>query len=396
MNIALIQPEIPQSEDEDLLGIYPPLGLAWLAGNTSGYHTQVVDLRCEPLIIGSWDVVGITCQTVSLNKCSIISQKIKSHLPDAIIITGGHHPLPCELLDFSDYTVRGEGEIVFTRLLSCIEDAKDITSIPNISSHRVHTPDGPPADITALHPPDYDCVPLKTYHPNQGAMVTSRGCPYTCIFCTRPFGRTWRGRTPAQVAAEAEALLARGANILHIMDDLFTYDRTRVFTICEMLTPFHTAWDLPNGTRVDTVDQPVLDAMAKSGCTRILYGIESGVDSVLKTIQKQITLDQIQKAVSMAKNAGIHVEGLFMVGNPGDTPKTITETVEFVKSLDITGHFSLATPYPGTDFWTWVEKNGTFLPVAYEDFEQVPVFETPDFSADDRLHMLQWAAAECK
>ncbi|MBU7030261.1 MAG: radical SAM protein [Theionarchaea archaeon] len=394
MKIALIQPEVPQSEDEDLLGVYPPIGLAWLAGNIKE-QAQIVDLRVTPLEIDNWDVVGISCQTVSFTNCKTLAETLRDELDEAVIVTGGHHLIPEELLTFSDYVVRGEGEITFKELLSCIEGIP-MSPILGVTSHGGSNPDRPPADVTLLDPPDYDIIPLEKYCPNEGAMVTSRGCPYHCVFCTSPFGAVWRGRTPSQVVAEAEILLGKGAQTLHIMDDLFTYERERVLQICEGFHSLSVAWDLPNGTRVDAVDQEMLTTMAESGCTKILYGIESGVQDVLNKIRKHVTLAQIEKAVSMTKNAGIEVEGLFMVGNPGDTPKTIKKTVEFAKNLDIKGHFSLATPYPGTDFYTWVKTYGTFLDVPYEDFEQVPVFETFDFSAEDRLQMLQWASAECK
>lgn len=395
MKTVLIQPPVPQSEDEALLGVYPPVGLAWLAGNIQD-HVEVLDLRRHPLTIEQWDLVGISCQTVSLKNCARTAQKIRDELPEAVIVTGGHHPVPQDLLPFSDCVVRGEGEITFKELFSHVKKGKNFKHIPGVVSDKGWAPERPPTNITALDYPAYDCVPLAEYHPNEGTMVTSRGCPYTCVFCTRPFGRTWRGRTPSQVLKEAETLIHKGAEILHIMDDLFTYDRARVLDICQKFRSLSVLWDLPNGTRVDTVDQDMVAAMADSGCYKILYGIESGVPHILKNMKKHITLNQIKRAVSMTKEAGIEVEGLFMVGNPGDTPETIKKTVEFIKGLDMKAHFSLATPYPGTDFWTWVETHGAFLGTPYEEFEQVPVFETADFSAGDRLHMVKWASVECR
>lgn len=393
MKVALLQPEVPQSEDEDLLGIYPPVGLVWLAGNVKE-EVQIVDLRVTSLEIDDWDVVGISCQTVSFTHCRRLADTIRDELPDAVIVTGGHH-LPEELLDFSDYVVRGEGEITFQELLSHMRRGTP-KAVLGVTSHKGSYPDRPPADLASLDPPDYDVISVEQYHPNEGAMVTSRGCPYRCVFCTSPFGTVWRGRTPAQVVSEAEILIEKGAHSLHIMDDLFTHNKERVLRICDGFKLLSVGWDLPNGTRVDAVDDEMLTAMAASGCHKILYGIESGVQTVLTKIRKDITLNQIKRVVSMTKKAGIEVEGLFMVGNPGDTPETVKETVEFAKKLDIKGHFSLATPYPGTDFYEWVKAHGTFLDVLYADFEQTPVFETPDFSAEERLEMLYWASAECK
>lgn len=395
MEIALIHPPVPQSHDESNLGKYPPLGLLWLAGNIPDHHINITDLRYQPLTIHNWDVAGITCQTVSVPCSARIAEKIRQETPDTIIVTGGHHSVPEDLLFFSQYVVQGEGEITFKKLLQYIEGGPSCNL--GIASQNTHTPPREPAYLPELNPPNYDVdgISLSHYYPNQGAMITSRGCPYNCLFCVAPFGHTWRGRTPSQVAADAEELLSRGAPYLQIMDDLFTYDRKRVFSICKKITPLSVEWELPNGTRVDTVDYSLVSAMAASGCTRILYGIESGVDNILKNIRKNITIDQIKHAVKITKDAGIKPEGLFMVGNPGDTPETIKKTVEFIKELDITGHFSLATPYPGTDFWTWVKTHGTFLDVPYQDFETVPVFETPEFSAQDRMAMLRWALKEC-
>ncbi|MBU7031701.1 MAG: radical SAM protein [Theionarchaea archaeon] len=395
MNVALIHPDVPQSEDEILLGLHPPVGLAWLAGNIPEQSVSVTDLRCEHLDMGQWDIVGLSCQTVSLEACRQVAAITREESPSSLIITGGHHSLSRDLLDFSDYVVKGEGEITFQRLLSSIETGKDPSTIPGLSSQVFNTPQGPPADITTLRAPEYGEIELRCYHPNEGCMVTSRGCPFSCVFCTHPFGYTWRGRLPAQVVAEAEDLISRGARSLHILDDLFTWDHSRVLAICEGFNSLQVPWDLPNGTRVDTVNRSLLTTMAESGCTRILYGIESGVPHILKLIKKQITLESIEKAIKMTKDAGIEVEGLFMIGNPGDTYETIKNSVEFAKNLDIKGHFSLATPYPGTEFWKWVEVHGRFLPVPYAMFEQVPVFETDEFSSEDRLSALHWAREEC-
>jgi anaerobic magnesium-protoporphyrin IX monomethyl ester cyclase len=396
MNIALIQPEVPHSPDEDLLGMYPPVGLAWLAGNIPGHTSEIIDLRTGPLPRKAWDVVGISCHTVSVEEAARVAEQVRTVCGEPVIVTGGHHTLPEELLEFSDYVVRGEGEITFSELLTCLEQKKSCTNVPGVLTRGGCAPQRPPADLSTLHPPDYTTISLSHYHPNQGALVTSRGCPYHCVFCVSPFGHTWRGRTPSQVGQEALYLLEGGAPMLHIMDDLFTYQRERVLKICTMFKELNCTWDLPNGTRADSVDADMLSTMAEAGCTRILYGIESGVQDILDSIGKEITREQIKKAVSMSKEAGIEVEGLFMVGNPGDTPNTIRRTVDLVKDLDIKGHFSLATPYPGTAFWHWVEKHGDFLDVPYRDFEQVPVFETLEFSAQDRVCSLEWASQECR
>jgi anaerobic magnesium-protoporphyrin IX monomethyl ester cyclase len=396
MNVALIQPEVPHSPDEDLLGMYPPVGLAWLAGNIPKHTCEIVDLRVGPLPRKIWDVVGISCHTVSVEEAARVAEQVRTVCEDSIIVTGGPHTLPEKLLEFSDCVVRGEGEITFNELLTCLEQKNPYSAVPGVLTRDVSTPQRLPAELSRLHPPDYTAMSLSHYHPNQGMLVTSRGCPYHCVFCVSPFGHTWRGRTPSQVVQEALYLLEEGAPMLHIMDDLFTYQRERVLRLCTMFKELNCTWDLPNGTRADSVDADMLSTMAEAGCTRILYGIESGVQHVLDSIKKEITLEQIKKAISMSKEAGIEVEGLFMVGNPGDTPNTIRKTVDFIKDLDIKGHFSLATPYPGTAFWRWVEKHGNFLGVPYRDYEQVPIFETPEFSAQDRVCSLEWASQECR
>jgi len=119
MHIALLQPEVPQSKDEYLLGMYPPLGLMWLAGNTE--HTiEIIDLRCQPVTIKEWDIVGITCQTVSLKTCADIAWKIRDALPEAVIVTGGHHPvIILYLVSFFNFLIMSYGEREKLLLLSC-------------------------------------------------------------------------------------------------------------------------------------------------------------------------------------------------------------------------------------------------------------------------------------
>jgi anaerobic magnesium-protoporphyrin IX monomethyl ester cyclase len=146
--------------------------------------------------------------------------------------------------------------------------------------------------------------------------------------------------------------------------------------------------------RVDSVNKGLLSKMKKAGCTAINYGVESVDPDVLDRIRKGITLDQIERAIVLTREAGIKTNVFLMIGNAGDTVKVVDKTAQFVQRVKVDGvHLSLATPIPGTEFWDWVEKNGHWLGHDREELsdwpiddveDAFPVFDTPDFTAEQR------------
>jgi radical SAM superfamily enzyme YgiQ (UPF0313 family) len=187
-----------------------------------------------------------------------------------------------------------------------------------------------------------------------------------------------------------------GVTGLSFLDDNFTFDLGRAEEILDGVIA--KKWKLSlyfwNGIRVDSVNEGLLAKMKKAGCTAINYGVESVNPEVLAKIAKGITLDQVDKTIRLTREARIKANVFLMIGNPGDTAKVFDEIREFVERLKVDGvHLSLATPIPGTEFWSWVNKNGDWLSHDREELldwpiddveNAYPVFETPDFTAKQR------------
>jgi len=187
-------------------------------------------------------------------------------------------------------------------------------------------------------------------------IITSRGCPFHCVFCASSqfWGHRWRARTARNIVSELELLYkdyhsSLGLDGFYIGDDNFMMDKKRVIDICNLI--LESGLDLQWGcqARVDSADEELYHLMHKAGCRVLEYGIESGSDRILRNIGKDISTDMIRRARQKAKKAGLKVLGNFMLGLPGDTKQTMRETIEFAEKLDIDYPcFHPTYLYPGT------------------------------------------------
>jgi len=182
------------------------------------------------------------------------------------------------------------------------------------------------------------------------AIMTSRGCPFECDFCSRPvFGTLFRARNASNVADEIEAVISLGYDRIWFADDCFTLNRKRLMDICDEIIRrgLKIGWECLS--RVDTLDLETAEKMKQAGCVRMFFGIESGNDSILKIMKKQITTAQAHSAVQVCKSNGIKTGAFFIVGYPGENEQTILDTVRFASSLPLDYlSFTLPYPIPGT------------------------------------------------
>jgi radical SAM superfamily enzyme YgiQ (UPF0313 family) len=185
-----------------------------------------------------------------------------------------------------------------------------------------------------------------------GWIETSRGCPYNCVYCNKSvFGRNFRAKSIKRVVDEMEYMLTCGFKEIHIADDCFTVDIERAKGICNEIIKrgLHFLWAPVTGIRADRVDQELLNLMKKAGCYRVYYGIETGSNQILKIINKGETTELIRAAVEMSKKAGLEVFGFFMFALPGETEKTMRETIDFAKRLNLDlAKVSITVPLPST------------------------------------------------
>lgn len=421
LNVTLINPpqftRYPQ----------PPIGLALIAAilEKEGYPVNIIDANALELqlqdiaaMAAGADVVGITAMTPTIGAALDIALYVKKAKPKVKIVLGGPHPtlLPKETLKSSpaiDIIVKGEGDATIIDLLHAIDEKRTLKGIAGIyyrqGNRIIHTADRTSGtDIDSLPFPAYHLLPREKYkpHPPHGmampfaAMVTSRGCPYHCAYCSKPvFGSRFRAQSPARVAEEMAYLKNRfGVKEIAFYDDSFTLDQKRVFAIAETIIDkgLKIAWTCE--TRVNLVDRELLQYMKEAGCYAVAYGIESASPEIIKVLQKDTTLEQVNQAVRDSREAGLQVIGYFMLGSPGETPETVRQTIDLAKELKVDfAQFSVTTPFPGTELYD-IYMQGRKKDPAWESFvyagtdnPTTPVFESDNLSRDDLKNWIRQA-----
>lgn len=364
----------------------PSLGLLYLASalECSGFSVLVEDLRvCEDkaeFLEGiikehSPAAIGISSLTFPYSNARESCGIIKDLDKDIVVIAGSIHAtfLPEEVLrDGFDVVVRGEGEETIAELADAIINKKPLRNIRGISYREgnavVNNPDRPALDdIDRMPFPAWHLVRLEDYLPeHRYIMVTSRGCPFRCNYCScGAFSRhRWRARSPDNVMEEIRILVNRyGAKKIKFLDDTFTLEKKRAIDICRLILKDGLKIEWSCYSRVDTIDPELLKWMKKAGCVSIQYGVESGNQGIIDSIGKGIILDQAEKAVASAKEAGIReIICSFIIGHPEDTEDTIVDTVEFANKLKGMGAtavpVSMLIPFPGSDIWINMKEYG--------------------------------------
>lgn len=403
MKILLINPKCTTGKAR-----WIPLGLAYIASVLikAGFQVKVMDGDISGMQDFEPDVVGITATTPQIDEAWRIAEEVKKFMPLTTVVLGGVHPtiMPVESIVNSsiDIVVIGEGEQTMLELCIALRDKLPLEYVEGIyyksgnQSFTVTKPRELIQDLDSLPCPARELFNFpQDYKPGYfrreptATILTSRGCPGRCTFCNKSiFGSKFRMRSALSVVTEIVFLAGvYGIKEFHISDDNFTTDKNRALEICDRLIDLKLdiIWACSNGIRVDFVTQELLDKMKQAGCYRVAFGIESGSPEILKNINKNITLDKIENAVKMAKKSGLITVGFFMVGNYGETDKTINETIRFIRKigLDYT-QFTIATPYPGTELADQVAKNGTVFAKKWSDYNTYTgsVFEWDNLSKE--------------
>lgn len=396
----------------------PPLGLASLSAFLEKNNRQVdildanaLNLTIEDIVsqVKGRHIIGITAMTPFVNTAIHIAKKIKLQNPDSTIILGGPHAtlLPVETLEMVpeiDIIVKGEGECTIVALITALTDNISLQKIPGIAFRDkiiYDNPCSPPIqDLDELPFLSYNMLLIDRYrfHAPHGkkkrvmAMMTSRGCPFDCIYCSKPvFGKKYRAQSAKRIVDEIEFLITQ-YDIQEIVfyDDSFTLNKKRILQLCSEIHERGITIDWSCETRVDLIDDELLSAMKTAGCFLIAYGIESGNQVILDNLRKKITLRQIEDAVRKTQSAGIMIVGYFMLGSPGETPATIEETIRFSHILNLDfAQFSLLTPFPGTEIYSKYHTN-SLKETVWEDFiyanlttKTMPILENDSLSRED-------------
>lgn len=409
-------------------GHLPPLGIAGIAAylKERGYAVGLVDALaldmtdediCRYIAANKPKVVGLSALTSMFHRALVLTSAIKQQFPKILTIIGGQHATIIGEEIFSqtscfDIIVSGEGELTTLELMNIYKDIgydrEELMHSPLVEQIKglifkkneaiIRTPHREPiADIDSLPFPARDLLPMEKYIPlpNQYKrlptvhMVTTRGCPYPCSFCSASavFGKRIRQLSPQRVIDEIRHVMKEyGANEISFWNDAITINKDWMIEFCEMILSegLDITWTCYG--HINTVTKEVLLKMKEAGCFNIFYGYESGEQGLLDTIDKGTTLDKIRQVNQWTKEAGIEIRASFMLGLPGETPELARKTIDFAIELEPDyAQFSLTTPYPGTALWKQVKEYGNlttdfseyhgwsavFLPYGYKDREEL-------------------------
>ncbi|MBI1921164.1 MAG: B12-binding domain-containing radical SAM protein [Geobacter sp.] len=374
MNVLLVNP--PSSNVFTTFGMsLPPMGLLYVAASleAAGHRVVVRDLQIDPDGLSANDLrnadaIGISADTTRVKKAMAFARRAAaSNRP---VIMGGPHPqfMSEEVLGSGsvDYIVKGEGEQVFVDLLAALsrkDDPAGVNGIVYRDGHRIlETPNAPPPDVEKLPFPARHLVDMHRYSATLDdrpltPVITSRGCPSACRFCSSSsfFGRGWRSRTAASVLAELEEVYERyGFRAVAFTDDNFTLAPQRVVEIADGIR--EQGYDLKwwNFSRVDTIvrNPEMVRAMAASGSTMVYLGIESNNEETLRSLGKGAKTGEADQAVKLLQGSGIGVYGSYIIGNLNEAGADVKETIDMAIRLDTdVAQFSILTPYPGTELY---------------------------------------------
>jgi len=375
MKTLLINPPYPFSENPVM-----PMGLLMVGAvlERSGHEVQVLDLLVsrysrekikDKITEYQPDIIGTTSVTLNYPVASDILKYCKAVNRDIITIIGGPHVTftPVETLNealWIDIVVRGEGEQTILDIVSGkkLADVDGIAYRDKKEGIKLTKERCLMEDLDALPPPARHLFPLSRYHALDTActVITSRGCPFSCIFCvgSRMGGRRMRYRNAKLVLDEIEQGLALGFKEVDIEDDLLTVNHKHLFAICDGMMERGLKFNWRAFSRVDTVNMDVLRKMRQAGCVGLLYGVESGNQEILDRIKKKITLDKVKEAAKMANAVGIDVQATFILGLPGETKETLAQTLDFAQGLDVFYGVHVLSPFPGTEVREKAEEYG--------------------------------------
>lgn len=362
----------------------PPLNLAYLAGYLREYgefECAIEDLRLyspqdamseeqikakmrELIQFHAPKIIGITAITQTYVAAKMVADAAKDVSKEIRVVGGGIHATFCaeEMLDDGfDFVVANEGErslLQLTRTL--LRGEGNLESIRGISFRKngatMSNLPGPPVPIEDIPMPARDLMRMESYI-QKGAMITGRGCPYSCYFCACPkiYSKKYTRRSPESVVAEMEHIIkAYGTRDFTFHDDTFCINPHYVEELCRMIKERLGKVSFGCQTRVDTVNERIAEILAGAGCETVQFGVESGNQHVLDMMNKGIRLEQVVSAIRSCAKAGIRFIGCnLMFGHAYDTEDTVLDTIEFGARLINEGATnvgcSVLMPLPGTD-----------------------------------------------
>ncbi|MBN1807926.1 MAG: B12-binding domain-containing radical SAM protein [Planctomycetes bacterium] len=379
-SIVFIEPTGNRTNVFDNYMRLPLLGSLYLGTilEKHGYDVRIVNenilgRQLDPFDVKA-DVYCITALTVSANRARLLASQLKSLYPDSLVIVGGIHAslLPEDFADVADHVVIGEAEGVILDLVEGRCTDRIVQGVP---------------------PQDLEDLPLVNYRLLEGyetidtvPVMTSRGCPFDCNFCTvtRIFGRKFRMQSPERIIAEIEnALDCFKSRTFFFYDDNFSADRNRVDRLCDLIIDRKLDISWAAQVRSDLARDPELvDKMVAAGLRWVYVGFESIDDATLKAMHKSQTRADIEKAISVLHRAGVNIHGMFIFGEDHDTVESVAATARFAIDNRIdTVQFMILTPFPGTRCYDDIVAGNRLLHRDWDFYNGMfPVFQPKNMS----------------
>lgn len=375
---------------------HPPLGLCYIASYLKKYmnfdNVAIVDKEKENTfkVIKSHkpNIVGISSVTCEFNKAMKLAEKIKTELNIPVIVGGSHiTPIPHSLPNVFDIAVLGEGEETMLELMRVYESCggfptdklKEIQGIAFYENGRVIINQRRPwiEPLDKIPYPDRDLLKMEEYYLtprrtisnkklSRGThMLTSRGCPYRCVFCASSnFWQRLRCFSPEYVVEEIRQLVEKyNVDGMVILDDLFTADKKRLEKIVELLKKekLNDKLEFRILSRVNLIiDEEICKLLKEMNVIDVSLGFESASPKVLSYLKKNTTtVEQNMKAIQTSKKYGFRIHGYLMVGSPIETKEDMMMTINFIKNNPIsTIDLCITTPLPGTELWEYAKQRG--------------------------------------
>ena len=422
----IIKTELPEFVRSET-GVFPPLGLMYIAAYLKKYNPSheihILDAIAENMnyqemgkFISDFspDMVGITAHTHNLmDVCASISI-IKKINPAVKIVLGGPHvnifPQETILMDGVDFAIKGEAEIIFSELLQCLSNRGDLNKVEGVIFKRgdqiVRTPPRRAAADLDIYPfPDRQILNGDRYRyalskasGRVTTMITSRGCPFDCAYCSTPKG-SYRIRSAENIVDEIEECLRLNIHEIHFVDDSFGCIPSHLLSLCREIKNrnLDVKWGIR--ARVDSLNKDRISQLKDSGCVRINIGVETSSNEGMQILQKGVTIDQVKDVCRWTKEVGITTSAYFMIGCPHEkTKQDVERTIDFAIELDMDyAMFNILTLYPSTALYQRAIQEGIvkedswrqFISSPSSDF-QMPFWED-SLSRDELISLLRRA-----
>ena len=362
---------------------FPDIGTAYIGNyleQHSGISVAIIDAKLSRYDINQTiekalelqpKIVGISSMTHLVKTAARISDSLKKHLPELTTVLGGYHAtfLPGETVNefpTFDFICAGEGEIAFNELCEKIlkhdKNIYDIKGMWNITNGIVKDNGRGeiPKTLDELGVPGwhlFDQDIMKRYT-TEFPLMTMRGCPFSCNFCSRPYGQIVRKRTPKLIVDEIENnLKSYNVEYIEFWDETFTVNKEHTRLICEEIISRNLTIKWRCQTHANTLNKEIVALMKRAGCVLGAFGVESGNDEILANMGKGASKKRIINARNFFKDAGITTCSFFIFGHPNETINSIWDTIKFATKLDCEETaIGIMVPYPGTEIYDMAKK----------------------------------------